>query len=106
MPESIPPVDYERLRAGLDWWWSLTDEERRAEQERLIEEFVEGERHGSDAEVFGTRPIQNDGPEAGTGLSGSSPGVASTAPCRENFPPASGAVTPLVASEDENESGP
>lgn len=47
-----------------------------------------------------------DGAEAGTGLSGSSPSVASTAPCRENFPPASGTVTPLVASGAENESDP
>lgn len=43
---------------------------------------------------------QYDGPEAGTGFRGPVPASHS----RENFPPASGTVTPLVASEAENES--
>lgn len=41
----------------ISWWQSLTPEERQQSILKSLDEFVEGERHGSDAEVFGTRSI-------------------------------------------------
>lgn len=47
-----------KLQEAFAWWLGLSDEERNELMMKSIEEFVEGERHGSDREVFGTRSVE------------------------------------------------
>jgi hypothetical protein len=46
-----------QIQEFISWWLSLTEEERQQSILKSIDDFVEGERYGSDAEIFGTYSI-------------------------------------------------